>query len=153
MSARSSVRHAVAVLAVVILSWNIPQAQSLPSTKPAEHVKIIKGPTVETAVPDMAVLRWTCTNPDGDDDYYAVAHYGTDPRNLTQTAKSHIRINRDQPVTIFRVRLIHLKPQTTYYYWVTSARADGMLDPVKSGINKFSTPPHGKLTIVGPLAR
>jgi hypothetical protein len=75
-----------------------------------------------------------------DDEHYAVAYYGTDLGNLRETARSHIRLNRNHPETIFRVRLIGLKPQTTYYYWVTSMGADGKNDPVKSGINQFTTP-------------
>ena len=48
-----------------------------------------------------------------------VVHYGTDPKDLSQTAKNHIRLNRGHPETIFRVRVHGLKPQTTYYYKVT----------------------------------
>jgi hypothetical protein len=51
---------------------------------------------------------------------------------------------------IFRVRLNGLKPQTTYYYWVTSMGSGGRIDPVKSGINKFTTPPPGKVIIADP---
>ena len=65
----------------------------------------------------------------------------------SETAKSHIRLNRNHPDTIFRVRLVGLKPQTTYYYWVTSMGADGRNDSVKSGINQFTTPAPGKVII------
>lgn len=150
---RNCFTPALAALVAVILSWNRAGAKILPAAKPAEHVNIIKGPVLESAVPNMATLRWTSTNPGGEDDHYAVAHYGTDPRNLDKTAKYQIRLNRFQPESIFRVRLVGLKPQTTYYYWVTSMGADGSHDPVKSGIHKFTTPPHGQLTIVGPLAK
>jgi hypothetical protein len=57
------------------------------------------------AVDDLAIVRWTTTNPGGDDEHFAVAHYGTDPDDLNQTAKSHIRLNRTHPETIFRVRI------------------------------------------------
>ena len=40
----------------------------------------------------------------------AVAHYGTDPKDLSQTAKNHIRLNHGHPETIFRVRMEGLKP-------------------------------------------
>jgi Purple acid Phosphatase, N-terminal domain len=144
---------ALAVLIAVILFWSRSGAQIPPPAKPAGHVKMIKGPELESAGPNMAILQWTSTNPGGDDEHYAVAHYGTDPRNLKETAKSLIRLNRYHPETIFRVRLVGLKPQTAYYYWVTSVGADGRSDPVKSKINKFTTPPHGAVTIVGPLAK
>ena len=147
MNRRVSLTRALALVAAVILFSNPSVAQILPPTKPAGHVKIIKGPALESAVPDMAILRWTSTNPGGDDEHYAVAHYGTDSHNLSETAKSNIRLNRYHAETIFRVRLVGLKPQTTYYYWVTSMGADGRNDPVKSGINNFTTPPPGKVII------
>jgi hypothetical protein len=147
MNRRNSLRVIVATIFAAVLigpsGWS--QAQLPPPTRPAEHVKIVKGPALESAVPDMAILRWTSTNPGGDDEHFAVAHYGTDPGNLNQTAKSHIRLNRNHPETIFRVRLIGLKPRTTYYYWVTSMGADGTTDPIKSGINQFTTPSPGEI--------
>jgi hypothetical protein len=149
---RNSFASALA-LVVIIVSSNNARPQILPPIKLAEHVTIIKGPAVESVVPNTAVLQWTSTTPGGDDEYYAVAHYGTDPRHLNETAKSAIRLNRYHPETIFRVRLVRLNPQTTYYYWVTSMGADGRNDPVQSTINKFTTPPHGRVTIVGPLAK
>jgi hypothetical protein len=150
MNRRVSLTSALTVIAGIILSWNPSAAQLLPPTKPVEHVKIINGPALESAVPNMAILRWTSTNPGGDDDHFAVAHYGTDPGNLSETAKSHIRLNRYHPETIFRVRLVGLKPQTTYYYWVTSMGADGRNDPGKSSINKFTTPAPGRVIITDP---
>jgi hypothetical protein len=124
----------LAMLAIVanLLSSSPAVAQLLPPAKKAEHVKIIKGPALEIAVDNLAILRWTSTNPGGDDEHFAVAHYGTNRSDLSQTAKSHIRLNRTHPETIFRVRIPGLKPQTTYYYWVTSIGADGRSDGVKS---------------------
>ena len=87
MNRRVSLTPALAVVAAVILFSNPSAAQILPPAKPAEHVKIIKGPALESAVPNMPILRWTSTNPGGDDDHYAVARYGSDPHNLSETAK------------------------------------------------------------------
>ena len=151
MNARRLLVAALVVIAVLgIISSNPSAAQILPPAKPAEHIKIIQGPTLESAVDNMAILGWTSTNPGGDDEHFAVAHYGTDPRNLNETARSHIRLNRNHPKTIFRVRLIGLKPQTTYYYWVTSMGSGGRIDPVKSGINQFTTAAPGKVIIADP---
>jgi Purple acid Phosphatase, N-terminal domain len=86
---------------------------------------IIKGPELEFAREDLAIIRWTSTNPGGDDEHFAVIHYGTDPKDLSQTAKSHIRLNRTHAETMFRVRVDDLAPQTTYYYTVTSMGVDG----------------------------
>jgi hypothetical protein len=83
-----------------------------PPAKRAGHVEIVQGPTLEFARDDLAVIRWTDNNPGGSDDHFAVIHYGTDPTKLSQTAKSHILLNRGHPQTIFRVRVDGLKPQT-----------------------------------------
>src|SRR2546425_11669981 len=99
-------------------------AQILPPASKAANVKIINGPELEFAGEDLAIIRWISTNPGGDDEHFAVIHYGTDPKDLNQTAKSHIRLNRGHAETIFRVRVDGVKPQTTYYYWVTSIGSD-----------------------------
>lgn len=137
------VTTAIAATFCILLRSGPAMAQLLPPAPKAAHVTIIKGPALEIARDDMAILRWTSTNPGGDDEHLAIAHYGTDPHNLSQTAQSHIRLNRTHPDTIFRVRLLGLKPHTTYYYWVTSAGANGNGDGVKSAINRFTTPAPG----------
>jgi hypothetical protein len=142
----------LAIVALVggVVSSSPAVAQLLPPTKQAEHVKIIKGPALEIALDSLAIVRWTSTNPGGDDDHFAIAHFGTDPSDLSQTAKSHIRLNRTHPETIFRVRISGLKPQTTYYYWVTSMGGDGKSDGVKSAVNRFTTPGAGQRIVANP---
>jgi phosphodiesterase/alkaline phosphatase D-like protein len=71
-------------------------------------------------------------------------HYGTDPKNLSQTAKSPLRLNQGHAETVFRVRMTGLKPQTTYYYKVTSTESNGKRDGVMSTVNRFTTPAPGK---------
>ena len=121
-------------------------AQNLPPQKKAEHVEITKEPELEIAFDDTAIVRWSTTNPRGDDEHYGVVHYGTDPEDLSQTAKGHIRLNRTHPETIFRVRIDGLKPQTTYYYKVTSTGGGGESDEVESPVNQFTTPAPGQVT-------
>ncbi len=87
----------------------------LPPAKRAERVEIVQGPALELARDGLAIIRWTTNNPGGSDEHFAVIHYGTEPTNLSQTAQSPVRLNRDHAQTIFRVRLDGLKPQTTYY--------------------------------------
>ena len=142
----------LAIVALVggVVSSSPAVAQLLPPTKQAEHVKIIKGPALEIALDSLAIVRWTSTNPGGDDDHFAIAHFGTDPSDLSQTAKSHIRLNRTHPEKIFRVRISGLKPQTTYYYWVTSMGGDGKSDGVKSAVNRFTTPGAGQRIVANP---
>jgi hypothetical protein len=123
-------------------------AQNPPPAPKAAHVEITKAPQLEIAIDNLAIIRWTTNNPGGDDDHLAVVHYGTDPKELNQTAKSPIRLNQTHPETIFRARLTHLKPETTYYYTVTSMGANGQSDGVESPVNKFTTPAPGE-RIVG----
>jgi hypothetical protein len=137
---------AIAGTAGSLLSVGPTAAQILPPASKAEHVEIIKGPELEFAREDLAIVRWISTNPGGDDEHFAVIHYGTDPKDLSQTAKSHIRLNRGHGETMFRVRVDDLSPQTTYYYTVTSMGADGESDGVQSPVRQFTTPAPGELT-------
>ena len=109
-------------------------------TKRAIHARITKGPELESARDNLAIIRWTSTNPGGSDEHFGVVHYGTDAKNLSETAKSHIRLNQNHSYTVFRVRVEGLTPKTTYYYKVDSADARGRSDGVVSGIKKFVTP-------------
>jgi phosphodiesterase/alkaline phosphatase D-like protein len=113
-------------------------AQLVPSTKKAESVKITKGPEIERADSYLTIIRWTTNNPGGSPEHYAVVHYGTNPKDLNQTAKSPIRLNPNHPETIFRVRLEGLQPGTTYYYTVDSTEANGQGDKVKSAVESFT---------------
>lgn len=142
---RLVLKLAVTAAAGGLLFSNPVVAQILPPQKRAEQVKITKAPELESAVSYMAIVRWTTTNPRGDDEHYGVVHYGTDPEDLGQTAKGHIRLNRAHPETIFRVRLVDLQPQTTYYYKVTSVDAGGESDGVESGLSHFTTPAPGEV--------
>jgi hypothetical protein len=127
-----------------------PPPEILPPQKKAEHVEITKGPELELAHDDTAIVRWTSTNPRGADEHYGVVHYGTDPEDLSGTARGHIRLNRAHPETMFRVRMDDLKPQTTYYYKVTSEGADGESDGVDSPVSQFTTPAAGERIIAYP---
>jgi cytochrome c peroxidase len=119
-------------------------AQLLPPPRKAERVEITKGPELESATTHQTIIRWTANNPEGSDVHYGVVHYGTDRRDLSQTAKSPIRLNHGHQFTTFRVRIEGLKPQTTYYYRVTSEESNGRSDGVKSIVKKFTTPAPGE---------
>jgi phosphodiesterase/alkaline phosphatase D-like protein len=126
------------------------KAEVPPPAKKAARVEIAQGPALEIAVDDLAIVRWTTNNPGGTDDHFGVVHYGTDPKDLSQVAKSEIRINRGHPQTTFRVRVVGLKPQTTYYYTVTSTDSNGNSDGVKSPVNQFTTPGPGERIVAYP---
>jgi len=111
-----------------------------PPAKRAAKVKITEGPALELFRNNEAIIRWTSTNPGGTDEHFGFVKYGTDPDHLNLTAKSHIRLNRDHPYTVFRVRVEGLQPKSTYYYTVDSLQASGQSDGVKSPVRRFSTP-------------
>ena len=125
-------------------------AQNPPPQPRVEHVEIVKGPALEISHDDLAIVSWTTNNPGGDDDHYSVIHYGTDPNDLSQTAKNHIRLNQSHRETVFRVRMDGLKPDTTYYYTVTSMGYDGVSDGVESPVNHFTSAAAGQQTSAHP---
>lgn len=133
-----------------LLAFTPIAAQVLPPAKKALHVKITKGPALELARDDQAIIRWITNNPGGTDIHYAVIYYGTNSKDLSQMAKSQIRINRGHQETIFRVRVAGLKPRTTYYYRVTSTESNGKSDGVKSPVNQFTTPVSGERIVAFP---
>jgi len=125
--------------AVGLLSSCPMVAQLSPIVKKATSVRIIEGPALERTDPDFAIIRWTSNNPGGSPEHYGVVHYGTNPKELNQTAKSPIRLNPGHSYTVFRVRMEELKPGTTYYYTVDSIEANGRDDGVKSSVKHFTT--------------
>ena len=141
---------AIATAVGNLLSAGPVAAQVLPPAKKAERVEITKGPELELATNHLTIIRWTTNNPGGADVHYGIVHYGTDPKELSQTAKNPIRLNQGHTHTIFRVRIDDLKPQTTYYYTVTSEEANGTSDGVKSTVNKFITPAPGERIVASP---
>ena len=131
--------RALAILAIAVLRGSLC-AQVSPTTPEAPQVRIIEGPKIELAREYLTIISWTTDNPGGSPMHYGIVHYGTDPHNLIETAKSPIRLNPDHSSTVFRVRLDNLKPQTTYYFTVDSMQANGKSDGVKSSVNQFTTP-------------
>ena len=131
---------AITVLTGGLLLANPISAQFVPSAKKAAHVHILKGPELESATENLTIIRWTSDNPGGSPEHFGVVHYGTDPKNLTQSAKSHIRLNPTHSYTDFRVRIEGLPPKTTYYYTVDSMGPNGKSDGVTSPTNTFTTP-------------
>ena len=133
------------------LFFSIPAAAQNPPPAPkTAHVEILKEPALEISHDDLAIIRWTTNNPGGDDDHYSVIHYGTDPNDLSQTAKNHIRLNQSHRETVFRVRVMGLQPATTYYYKVTSMGYDGVSDGVESSVHQFTTAAPGQVTSAFP---
>ena len=134
-----SFRTLIAATAAGLIGSNLTVAQQIPGDEHARSVHIIVGPTLESATEKSAIIRWMSTTPVGPAEHFGVMHYGTDPKDLSQTAKSPIRLNMAHPNTIFRVRVDGLKPGTTYYYTVDSTGPDGASDGVKGTVNQFTT--------------
>ena len=147
---RLLVKLAITAAAGGLLFSNPVAAQIPPPQKRAEHVEITQGPALELAHDDLAIVRWTTTNPRGDDEHFGIVHYGTDPKDLSQKAKGHIRLNRAHPETIFRVQMDGLKAQTTYYYKVTSIDSAGESDGVESPVKQFTMPAPGERIVAYP---
>jgi hypothetical protein len=124
-------------LSIMILSGSL-LAQESPTTPKATRVQIIQGPEIALAS-WFTVIRWTTNNPGGSPVHYGVVHYGTDPKDLSQTAKNPIRLNPYHSETVFRVHLYNLKPRTTYYYSVDSVESNGKSDGVTSPVQSFTT--------------
>jgi hypothetical protein len=123
-----------------LLFSNPMVAQVSPTTPKAARVRITQGPEVELSKEFLTIIRWTTNNPGGSPEHYGIVRYGTDPKNLSQTAKSPIRLNPGHPSTMFRVRMDGLKLGTTYYYTVESEEANGTNDGMKSPVKQFTTP-------------
>jgi Purple acid Phosphatase, N-terminal domain len=131
----------ITIVVVGNLVYSTPVASQVsPTTKKAAKVQIIRGPEIERADPELAIIRWTSNNPGGSPVHYGVVRYGTDPTKLDKTAKNPIRLNPNNSQSIFRVRMNGLKPGTTYYYSVDSMDPNGTSDQLKSTVKKFTTP-------------
>jgi len=124
---------------VASLLYSLPGlSQESPTTEKAAKVRITQGPEVERN-DFVVIIRWTSNNPGGSPEHYGVVHYGTNPKELSQTAKSPIRLNPSHSDTVFRVRMDDLKPRTTYYYTVGAMESNGKDDGLKSEVKQFTT--------------
>src|SRR5258708_30380417 len=114
------VRLATASAAVGLLLSNSIAAQSnahtpqeLPPAAKAAGVRITGGPELESADETSAIIRWRSNNPGGTDDHYGIVHYGTNPRELTQIAKSPLRLSQPHSYALLRPRVARLPPPPT----------------------------------------
>ena len=133
----------LAIPMIALSLWSGPTgAQAIPPpTKRAARVEIREGPSLQSfGSNNEAIISWTSNNPGGSDEHFGVVYFGTDPNHLSQMAKGHIRLNRTHSYTVFRVRLLELKPGATYYYKVDSTQADGTPDGVNSAVYRLDTP-------------
>ena len=102
-------------------------------------VRIVQEPTLETTTDTSAIVRWTTDNVAGTTVRYGVVHFGVDPRDLRQVAKSQNRWNSDLPSMTYRVYMDNLEPGLTYYYSVEFTDASGTSLGVDSAVRQFTT--------------
>jgi Tol biopolymer transport system component len=105
----------------------------------ASGVRIIQEPTLESSTDTSAIVRWTTSNVEGTTVRYGVVHFGVDPRDLRQVAKSQNRWNRGLPIMTYRVSVDSLEPGLTYYYWVEFTDAKGASEGADRVVHQFTT--------------
>src|ERR1700751_6494640 len=125
-------------LSIMVLSGSL-LAQEGPLAPRAERVQISGAPEVPLVGGYLTVIRWTVNNPGGLPVHYGVVYYGTDPKNMNQTAKNTIRLTPYHSSTVFPVNLYNLPPKTTYYYTVESTDSSGKSDGVSCEVETFTT--------------
>src|SRR5882757_10312691 len=117
----------IPTLALVIIAglipWRFADDAVMAAVPTHKAAQLTAGPELESATDTSAIIRWTTINPGGTVLHYGVVHYGTDAKNLLQVAQSPNRRSRSHPDMIFRVRILRLNSNTTYYYKVESTGA------------------------------
>jgi phosphodiesterase/alkaline phosphatase D-like protein len=122
-----------------LMAWAFADDAVMAAVPTHKAAQLTAGPELESATDTSAIIRWTTTNPGGAALHFGVVHYGTDAKNLTQVAQSPNRRNPSHPDMIFRVRIMGLNSNTTYYYKVETTRATGASDGVSSSVKTFKT--------------
>ena len=102
-------------------------------------VRIVQEPTLETTTDTSAIVRWTTDNVTGTTVRYGVVHFGVDPRDLRQVAKSQNRWNTELPSMTYRVYMDNLEPGLTYYYSVEFTDANGTSQGIDSVVRQLTT--------------
>ena len=133
----------ILAFAFVIIAGLIPRGFADETARAAVPMhnapQLTAGPELESATETSAIIRWTTINPGGTALHYGVVRYGTDAKKLSQVAQSPNRRNPSDPGMIFRVRIMRLDSNTTYYYRVESIGATGVNDEVSSSVKTFTT--------------
>ena len=127
------------VMGAGLIPWGFADDAVMGAVPTHEAAQLTEGPELESATDISAISRWATINPGGTALHYGVVHYGADAKNLTQVAQSPNRSNPSHPDMIFRVRIMGLNSNTTYYYKVESKVATGKSDGVSSSVKTFKT--------------
>jgi phosphodiesterase/alkaline phosphatase D-like protein len=130
---------AVIVAITGLIRWRSADDLVIAAMPTHKAAQLTAGPELETAADGFAIIRWTITNPGGTDLHYGIVRYGTDSKSMDQVAKSPNRRNPSHPDMNFRVRIVGLNSNTTYYYRVESVGATDVSDRVSSSVRTFKT--------------
>jgi Purple acid Phosphatase, N-terminal domain len=122
-----------------LVPWGFANDVVMAAVPTHKGAQLAAGPELESATDSSAIIRWSTINPGGTALHYGVVHYGTDAKNLTEIAQSPNRSNTSHPDMIFRVRIMRLNSNTTYYYKVESKGATGASDGASSSVKTFKT--------------
>ena len=116
------------------------QAERGARKKQAPGARIVTAPELEHATPTTAIIRFTANTAGGTVRHFGIVRFGRHPRNLDSTAMSPLRWTKaSAPNVTYRVRIDGLAPETTYYYVVDAAQADGKAMGLKSPVSAFTT--------------
>jgi hypothetical protein len=121
-------------------SEGVAAGDPAPAAENASGVRIIQEPTLEMSTDTSAIVRWTTNRVPGSTVRYGVVHFGVDPRDLRQVAKSQNRWNRGLPSMTYRVAVDNLVSGLTYYYSVEFTDANGKSEGADSTLRQFTTP-------------
>jgi hypothetical protein len=127
------------VIVAGLIPWGFADDAVMAAVPAHKGAQLTAGPELESATDNSAIIRWATINPGGTALHFGVVHYGTDAKNLTEVAQSPNRSNPTHPDMIFRVRIMRLNSNTTYYYKVESKGATGGSDGVSSSVKTFKT--------------
>ena len=139
MLMKSYIRTFAFVIIAGLVPWGFADEAVMAAVPTHKSAQLTAGPEQESATDTSAIIRWATINPGGTALHYGVVHYGTDAKNLDQVAQSPNRRNPSHPDMIFRVRIMGLNSNTTYYYQVESTGATGASDGVSSSVKTFKT--------------
>lgn len=95
-------------------------------------IQITRPPMLQMLSDTAAVITWRTNAPSS-----SIVRYGTDPRNLTQTAQA------PWGETMHTVNVPNLQPGTQYFFAVSSGQAQGTGTETKSATLSFTTQPQG----------
>jgi phosphodiesterase/alkaline phosphatase D-like protein len=127
------------VIIAGLIPWGFADDAVMAAEPTHKAPQLTAGPELESATDTSAIIRWTTIDLGGTALHYGVVHYGTDAKDLTQVAQSPNRRNPSHPDMTFRVRIMSLNSNTTYYYKVESNGATGASDGVSSAVKTFKT--------------